>query len=76
MSKSLLGTSSVALWVKDLTQSRPWLGSVLWHGFDPWPQNLHMLQAQPKKSILNSKENLWFSVGLGILFDQSVKVTA
>ena len=23
------------------------LGSLLWHGFDPWPGNLHMLQAQP-----------------------------
>ena len=65
MSKSLLGTSSVALWVKDLTQSRPWLGSVLWHGFDPWPQNLHMLQAQPKKKYSKLQRKPLVLSGLG-----------
>ena len=23
--------------------------SLLWHGFDPWPRNVHMPQGQPKK---------------------------
>ena len=26
-----------------------WLGSLLWHGFDPWPGIFHMLWLQPKK---------------------------
>ena len=26
-----------------------WLGSLLWHGFDPWSGNCHMLWGQPKK---------------------------
>ena len=26
-----------------------WLRSLLWHGLDPWPGNLHMLWGQPKK---------------------------
>ena len=34
--------------VKDLELSLLWLGSLLRHGFDPWPGNSHMLQAQPK----------------------------
>ena len=37
-------------WVKDLVSStlqQP--GSLLWHGFDPWPRNFHTLQAWPKK---------------------------
>ena len=33
--------------VKDLVLSLLWLGSMLWHGFDPWPGNFHMPQAQP-----------------------------
>ena len=34
---------------KDLALSLLWLGSLLWHSFDPWPRNFHMLQAEPKK---------------------------
>ena len=30
--------------VKDWAFSLQWLGLLLWHGFDPWPGNLHMLQ--------------------------------
>ena len=26
-----------------------WLGSLLWHEFDPWPRNFCMPQVQPKK---------------------------
>ena len=45
-------------------------------GSIPGPRTCTCCRLSQKKSILNSKENLWFSVGLGILFDQSVKVTA
>ena len=33
--------------VKDLALSLLWLWSLLWCGVDPWPGNLHVLQAQP-----------------------------
>ena len=36
-------SSLVAQWVKDLALT------LLWHGFNPWPGNFHMLWAQPKK---------------------------
>ena len=36
-------------WVKDPALSLLWLGSMLWLGFDPWPGNLHMPWAWPKK---------------------------
>ena len=32
----------VAQQVKDLAKSLQQLGLLLWHGFDPWPRNLHM----------------------------------
>ena len=35
--------------VKDLVLSLQWLGSLLWHSFDPWPGNFYMLWVQPKK---------------------------
>ena len=34
---------------KDLALPLLWLGLLLWLGFDPWPGNLCMLQAWPKK---------------------------
>ena len=36
-------------WVKNLVLSLQQLGSLLWHGFHPWPRNFHIPQAQPKK---------------------------
>ena len=36
-------------WVKDPALSLQVLRSLLYHGFDPWPGNFHMPQAQPKK---------------------------
>ena len=33
----LLGSSLVALWVKESALSLPWLGLLLWRGFDPGP---------------------------------------
>ena len=41
-------SSLVAQWVKDLVWSLPWLGSLWWCGFDPWPQNFSKLGARPK----------------------------
>ena len=33
----------MALWVKDLALSlQRQLGFLLWHRFDPWPENFHM----------------------------------
>ena len=42
--------------VKDLALSLKWLGSLLWHGFDPWPENFHMLRAWPKKKKKGGKK--------------------
>ena len=54
---SFWGSSLVVQWVTDLGLSLQWLGSLLWHGFNPWPGNLHVLQAQhpphrPKSILL------------------------
>ena len=35
--------------LKDLALSLQWLGSLLWHGFNPWLRNFYMLQAWPNK---------------------------
>ena len=54
----------MAQWVKDLVFSLQWLGSLLWHGFNPWPRNVHMLWACPKKkkkrilTLINDKNNV------------------
>ena len=34
--------------VKDLALSLQQFGSLLWHGFDPWPGNFRMPQVLPK----------------------------
>ena len=41
-------SSLVTQQVKDLALSLLWLGSLLWHGFIPWPRNFHMPQLWPK----------------------------
>ena len=33
--------------VKDPALSLLWFGSLLWHGFNPWPRNFHVLWEQP-----------------------------
>ena len=43
--------------VRDLALSRLWLGSLLWHKFDPWPRNFHMPRLQPKKKKKKRKKN-------------------
>ena len=37
----------MAQWVKDL-MSLLWLWSLLWHGFNPWPENFHVPWVWPK----------------------------
>ena len=52
--KLLLGSSLVAQWVKDLALSLLWLRSLLWRGFDSWPQELpHALGTAKKKKLQN-----------------------
>ena len=49
--------------VKDPALSLQWLGSLLWHGFSPWPGNFHMVWARPKKKFLFlhlDKPQHWF----------------
>ena len=50
--------------VKDLVLSLLWLRSLVWHGFDPWPGKLHMLQARPqgKKEEKGGRQNLYWTV--------------
>ena len=43
-----------AQWVKDPALSLLWLWLLLWQGFDPWPQNVHMLWEQPIKECVVS----------------------
>ena len=50
--------SLLVQWVKDLVLSLQHLGLLLWHGFEPFPRNFHMLQAwPPQKMFLHSLEN-------------------
>ena len=46
MLRNLFQSPPVIRWVKDLMLSLLWLGSFLWHGFNPWPRNFHMPWAQ------------------------------
>ena len=45
----MLRHSLVAQQVKDPAWSLLWLRSLLWYGFDPYPGNISMPRAQPKK---------------------------
>ena len=38
----------MAQWIKDPALSLLWLGSLLWHRFNPWPGNFCMLRARLK----------------------------
>ena len=55
-------SSLVAWWVKDLALTLVWLGSLLWHGLDPWcgfdpsPENFVCLENGQKKPK-NKKQN-------------------
>ena len=48
--KIQLWSSLVAQQVKEPALSLQQLGSLLWHGFDPWPGNFCMLQLQSKNT--------------------------
>ena len=41
--------------VKDPVLSLQWLSLLLWHRFDPWPENFHMLEAQTEIYIYIGK---------------------
>ena len=47
--KRKLGFPTVVQQVKDLVLLQLWNRSQLWSGFNPWPANFHMPQAQTKK---------------------------
>ena len=47
--------SLVVQQVKDPMLSLQQLGLLLWHGFNPWPWNFHVLQAQPKNKLKKEK---------------------
>ena len=51
--------------VKDLVLSLLWLGSLLWHEFNPWARNFHMLWAQPKIKQ-NSQESPAVAIAPGL----------
>ena len=53
----------MAQWVKDPALSVQWLGSLLWQGFHPWPQNFCMLWVQPKTKQKNLNHQLNNSEG-------------
>ena len=40
---------SPVLWFTDPALLHPWHRSQLWHGFDPWPKNLHVMGVAEKK---------------------------
>ena len=46
----------MAYWAKDPTLSLQWLRSLLWHRFDSWLRNFHMLQAWQKKKKKKKKK--------------------
>ena len=48
-------SSPVAQQVTDPALSLQQLGSLLWHRFDPWPGNFHMLQMWQNKTKAKTK---------------------
>ena len=51
----LLRSSLVVHWLKNLALSLLQLGSLLWHRFEPWPGNFHMLWVPSKKKKTKTK---------------------
>ena len=49
------GSSLAVQGVKDLALSLQQHGSLLWHGFDPWLENFHMLWVWPKFFLKNDE---------------------
>ena len=59
MYKKFTWSSLVEQWVKDLASSLLCFWSLLLLGFDPWPGNFHMPQAQPKKKKKKRLNKSW-----------------
>ena len=57
----------MAQWSKDPASSRQQLRLLLWHGYDPWPRNFHMLRVRPKKINKN-----FFKKGLMLVCISSI----
>ena len=56
----------LAQWIKDLALSLQQLRSLLWHGFNPWPENFHMLQAS--SSSQKRLVSLFWKIKVHLLF--------
>ena len=64
---NICGSSLVAQQVKEPALSLLWLGLLLRCGFDPWPRNFHMQQAQAKT---NEKLILGVLLTYGLYMDK------
>ena len=67
-------------WVKDPAFSMQWLGLLLWHKFNLWPLNFHMLWAWPKKNYKNIADermlpNLFYEVSITLVLKPEKKIT-
>ena len=56
----------MAQWVKDVVVLLQQLRSLLWHGFNPWPGNYHMLWAQSKKKKSHTSSK-GLNIGIWVL---------
>ena len=56
LQKTSLESSVMVQWVRDLVLSLPWLGLLLWHGFDPWLMNFCVPLMWPKKERKDKKK--------------------
>ena len=70
--RSLFWSSPVAARVMDLTLSLQQLGSLLWHGFNPWPRNFHMpwvwqKKKKKKKTVLHWSAIIHLSLSSPVL---------
>ena len=60
---TLCRSSPLAQWVKDPMFSLLWLWLLLWHRFDPWPENIHIpwvwQKKKKKKKERKKKTHSW-----------------
>lgn len=50
----------MAQWVKDVVMSLLGPTSLLWHGFDPWGQNFHILRVQQPPPPQHERRNVLY----------------
>ena len=62
--------------VKDSVLSLQQLGLLLWCGFDPWPGNSHVPQAQPKRKKKKKTGVLWTLMGVMAIEPKRLKSLA